>query len=245
MAQPFHRADVTHQATPAGRGRSFQTLGLMKKRLAILALGSAGAVASASPDVCSTYASDLRAMVQVDQALREHASFESPPDGRVKYSDVPRIFQQIDIVDRTNTSKLAALVKACGWPKRSVLGEKATGDAWLLAQHAEPQAQRQFLPFVEAAVRAREASPVHLAYLADRVAVHEARPQEYGTQLHQAGSCKFKFSQLDNPARVDERRQAIGLPSLEEYERMFTEHMASHGCPTVQVTRFPAGRTSV
>ena len=186
----------------------------------------------AKPSICASYASDLNVMVQVDQALRERISWDSMPVGKVKESELPKIFQQMAIVDRVNTVRLDKLVQACGWPRNSVHGPQATGDAWMLVQHAEPQARRRLLPLVEAAVKAGEASPTHLAYLADRVATHEGRPQLYGTQLDQKGPCAFEFSPLDDRTKVNERRKLAGMPSLEEYERMFREYLSTRGCPS-------------
>ena len=80
-------------------------------------------------------------------------------------------------------------------------------------------------------MRAGEASPSDLAYLADRVAVHEGRLQLYGTQMNQKSPCEFEFSPLDERKRVNERRKAAGMPSLEEYERMFKDYLSTHGCP--------------
>ncbi len=170
-------------------------------------------------------------MVQVDQALREHASYDSFPAGKMKESELPKVFQQMLIVDRVNSARLMKLVQACGWPKNSVHGQQATGDAWMLVQHAEFEAQLRLLPLVEAAVKAGEASPSHLAYLADRVATHEGRPQLYGTQLDQKG-CEFEFSPFDDRTKVNERRKLAGMPSLEEYERMFREYLSTQGCPS-------------
>lgn len=171
-------------------------------------------------------------MVRVDQALREHASYDSIPLGKVKESQVPKIFQQMAIVDRVNTVRLEKLVQACGWPRNSVHGQQATGDAWMLVQHAEPEAQRRLLPLVEAAVKAGEASPSHLAYLSDRVATHEGRPQLYGTQFDQKSRCEFELKPLDDRTKVNERRKLAGMPSLEEYERMFREYLSTRGCPS-------------
>lgn len=186
----------------------------------------------AKPSICTSYASDLNAMVQVDQALREHISYDSMPLGKVKESQLPKIFQQVAIVDRVNTARLVKLVRACGWPRNSVHGQQATGDAWMLVQHAEPEAQRRLLPLVEAAVKAGEAAPSHLAYLADRVATHEGRPQLYGTQFDQKSRCEFEFKPLDDRTKVNERRKLAGMPSLEEYERMFREYLSTRGCPS-------------
>ena len=98
-------------------------------------------------------------MLQVDQAVRERISYDKFPAGKVKESELPIVFQQMAVVDRVNTRRLKEFVHCCGWPRKNVHGERATGDAWLLAQHSEPEVQRGFLTFLKIAVKAGEASP--------------------------------------------------------------------------------------
>lgn len=207
------------------------TLRFMRTVTALFCLAVLTGQSLAEPSICTSYAADLNTMVQVDQAVRERISNDTLPVGKVKKSALPRIFQQMDIVDRANTVRLKKLVRACGWPRRSVHGERAPGDAWMLAQHSEPAAQREFLALLEAAVKAGEASPSDLAYLADRVSILQGHPQLYGTQLDQKSPCEFEFSPLDDRSRVNERRKSVGMPSLEEYERVFREYLSTHGCP--------------
>lgn len=109
--------------------------------------------------------------------------------------------------------------------------ERATGAAWLLAQHSEPEAQRGFLTFLEIAVKAGEASPSDLAYLTDRIASRDGRPQLYGTQLIQKTPCEFEFEPLDDRVKVNARRKAIRMPSLDDYEKMFREYLSTKDCP--------------
>jgi hypothetical protein len=57
-----------------------------------------------------------------------------------------------------------------------------------------------------------------LAYLADRIASNEGRPQEYGTQFTQPDRCHLVLAPVDSRELVNRRRLAVGLPSLEAYE---------------------------
>lgn len=199
---------------------------------AFIFLASVGACSFAAPVACMSYGADLHTMVQVDQALRERIQYDSPPPvGAVKESDLPKIYQQVAIVDRVHAERLKKLVRACGWPRKSAQGAQAAGAAWLLAQHADPQAQRDFLPHLESAVKAGEASPSDLAYLTDRIAVTQGRAQLYGTQWDMKGPCDFELEKLDDRNKVNARRKSAGMPSLEEYERQFRESISSQGCP--------------
>jgi hypothetical protein len=110
------------------------------------------------------------------------------------------------------------LVAEHGWPGRTLVGEDGAHAAWLLAQHADhdPDFQRECLTLLAAAVQAGEASAADHAYLDDRVAVAEDRPQLYGTQFRQEGD-RLVPAPIADAAHVDQRRAALGLPTLAEY----------------------------
>lgn len=209
----------------------------MKKRICIgfAAFGCLSALAyghGVPAEACvGDYKSSLQFMVQADQAVRERLSYDAmPPATAMKESDLPKEFQRMMIVDRINTRQLVAWVRKCGWPRKGVHGEAATGAAWMLAQHAEPATQKAFLPYLEKAARAGDASASDFAYLADRLAAQDGRLQLYGTQMVQKGQCEFEFEKFDSRHEVNERRKAIGMQSLEEYERQFKQYLTEHGC---------------
>lgn len=188
----------------------------------------AWAPAAAESVECSGYAAALRQMVVADQALRSRWDFsESAPS-----AEPPRIVQLTDLVDRQNTARLKSLLRRCGWPRRSVHGAAAVDDAWLLAQHADRD--RPFQQVALARLRDRvaqgEAPADHLAYLTDRVALAEGRPQLYGTQLTLKAPCELDFLPLDDRAKVEARRKAIGWPSLDEYRQLVLSHAMPGQC---------------
>jgi hypothetical protein len=198
----------------------------------VVALTPLAGAAQAAPSVCAGFADELAVMVSADQALRARWDFSALPAGAGSNAELPRIVQQTALVDRTNTTRLKSLVRACGWPKRSVHGEQAVQNAWLLAQHADHDRrfQRMVLSLLEAGVKAGEVPPDNLAYLADRLAVAQGKPQPYGTQLTQTGPCTFDFSPLDSRERVEARRKGIGLPALDDYRKLVNETSLPPSC---------------
>jgi hypothetical protein len=114
-------------------------------------------------------------------------------------------------VDRDNTARLREIIGRHGWPGRQLAGDDGAHAAWLLAQHAPPELQEECLPLLEDAVRRGDASAADLAYLRDRVLTHRGEPQLYGTQYLETRGVLELWTVRD-PAGLDERRAALGLP---------------------------------
>lgn len=114
---------------------------------------------------------------------------------------------------------LDAAIAEHGWPGLRLVGADGADAAWLLAQHADRlnDARRGWLAPLGGAVETADADPRHLATLTDRVASVAEEPQEYGTLVFFApdGEAEFAVAVRD-PAGLDARRAALGLPSLAE-----------------------------
>ena len=121
-------------------------------------------------------------------------------------------------VDVANTDRLREIVAAYGWPGRALVGDEGADQAWLIAQHADHQLDSQRLFLKELGAPWRPATrPRHLAYLTDRVAMNEGRPQRFGTQVAAMQDGAAVPWPIEDPDDVDERRAAMGLPPLSEY----------------------------
>lgn len=183
-----------------------------------LALLAGPVQAGAAPASCVDVARELGAMASADAALRGRLDYLAPPEdaGQLRRRD------QLALVERSNRTRLAALLAACGWPLRSVHGVQAGADAWKLVQHADRDLalQKTVAPHLARAVRQGEAPARDLARLEDRIAVAEGKPQPYGTRMRQAAACRRDFHPMEDRALVEERRQRAGLPTLAEQERM-------------------------
>jgi hypothetical protein len=113
-------------------------------------------------------------------------------------------------VDQDNNARLREIIARHGWPGRRLAGDDGAHAAWLLAQHAPPELQEEFLPLLEDAVTREDASSADLAYLRDRVLMHRGEPQLYGTQYRILDGILELWTVRD-PAGLDERRAALGL----------------------------------
>jgi len=173
---------------------------------------------------CDDYPQELATRVSADQALRARLDFS-----RMNDPDQKKLMQHMGIVDRANTAWLKAMFEQCGFPDKDKHGEKAHGNAWLLVQHADHDVafQKYTLSLLEK-MAAQRGEPVRrsFAYLADRVAVAERRPQLYGTQLMAPPEqpCNFDFNTMDDREKVEARRSALGLPPLDIYKEIVLEN---------------------
>jgi hypothetical protein len=162
----------------------------------------------------------------VDEELRAELLARQEEDQRIRKAGkpgdrlAPAQFEEWQRIDEGNTLWLNDLVDRVGWPGTSLVGADGSQAAWLFAQHASqhPDLQRKFLGLLREAVEAGEAPPRHLAYLEDRVRVHDGRPQFYGTQFTKVVlQYRWEPFPIEDPEHVDERRAAVGLSPLAEY----------------------------
>lgn len=149
---------------------------------------------------------ELLALMQEDQAVRNQF---------IANMKDPTALAHMKEVDRKTTARLKEVIAKQGWPGKSLVGEEAAEAAWLLVQHADADRafQRECLSLIERAAVSGEASKADYAYLYDRIAVAENRPQRYGTQYRDN-----KPAPIEDEAHVDERRKAVGLGTMAEYD---------------------------
>lgn len=157
----------------------------------------------------------------VDQAVRLHPSCIATftPDHEKCIRD-----RQVSMarVDRATTRYANQVLERFGWLNGADWGIRTEDDFFLLVQHADADValQRSALGSLRARAIAGRASKQHLAYLEDRVRVHEGRPQLYGTQ----GRCgsvgnlsRWTPDAIENPAGLEERRRSMGMSSFTTY----------------------------
>ena len=117
-----------------------------------------------------------------------------------------------------NAAKLDSIIDSIGYPTPDKVGKEGGDAAWLIIQHAigQPAFMKKCLKLLEKAVGENKADPIHLAYLSDRIAVFEEKPQLYGTQFDWDAEGELSPNPTDDPDKVNRRRKALGLNSLEE-----------------------------
>lgn len=180
--------------------------------LPLLLLSLHGFACAATP--CDTVGTQLAAMVKTDQEVRD-ASMRQQHDAAVPAAARGELKRKWTEIDTANTAQVKRILAECGWP----VDKKASHDAWLLVQHADadPAFQRHAKGLLADAVKRKTASGTDLAYLSDRIATGEGRPQEYGTQFKVVDRCTLELFPVDDLKLANERRRAAGMPSVEQY----------------------------
>lgn len=139
---------------------------------------------------------------------------------------------EMEAVHVANAKLLERVIDAIGgWPVRSKFGDDCAGAAFLIAQHAIslPAFQRRALAMLLDAAEQSEINVVDTAYLADRIAVFEGRPQVFGTQFDWDEQGLLSPAPIEAPERVDERRASVGLPPIAEAIAQMRARAAAEG----------------
>jgi hypothetical protein len=160
----------------------------------------------------------------MDETIRQQLLAMAAEDRRVlaELTETGEVYRgyaaRMEEVHRRNARALLDLVREHGWPGRTLAGEDGMHAAWLVLQHAvgEPDVQRGCLPVLLEAARRGEATPAQVAYLEDRIAFFERRPQRFGTQFDWDEHGMMSPWTIDDPESVEARRAAVGLPPLAE-----------------------------
>lgn len=200
----------------------------MKKRLFFCGLLVTSLQAAAQQFDCKNIGPFLNELGSADQQIRQEWNLlEQNPKATVAEQET--LQQRWRTIDSENLKQFKAMVATCGWPKTN----KDSHIAWLLAQHADSDVafQRRAKELLETSVKAGTAAPRDLAYLTDRIAANEHRPQEYGTQFSQPDRCHLVLDPVDDRALVNQRRLSIGLQSLKEYEAEGRRRFIPPDCP--------------
>ena len=214
----------------AAEGESASTLSALDAGIA----QKNAAIAAHRDDSCGNVGKLLELMVDVDQFMRNSIFVICPSSDR---KCVMPVAERLFAVDADNLKLLKPIIARYGWHELKMCGGKdAQFHAWLLVQHADRDTpfQHAVLDKMREAFLAGEVSATDYAYLVDRVAMGEKKPQTFGTQ----GGCDgdgWKPIPVLEPNGLDERRHEVGL----EPEAVYAGGVAELYCKPQPVTPHP------
>ncbi|WP_020605017.1 DUF6624 domain-containing protein [Spirosoma spitsbergense] len=126
---------------------------------------------------------------------------------------------EMEKIHLENARRLQEIIDQIGWPTHERVGEEGSQAAWLIVQHAISLSSfmKDCLALIIEQGKAGTIDPVNVAFLSDRIALYENRPQSYGTQFTDDEQGKLVCYELDAPVNeVNERRRKLGLNTIEE-----------------------------
>lgn len=153
---------------------------------------------------------ELLAMQHADESLRTELA---AANALVGHHYVPAMQQ----VHEKNAARLREILAQHGWPNEHKVGTDGAHAAWLIVQHAigDPLLQRRALRLLAKESTANNVPRWQPAYLSDRIALYEGRPQRYGTQsLDDPRDGLSRPWTIESPDQVDALRASVGLAPL-------------------------------
>lgn len=133
--------------------------------------------------------------------------------------------KEMEKLHTQNAEMLSEIIDSIGYPTIEIVGEEASEASWLIIQHAigSPDFMRKCAKLLEKEVIKDKAKLKNLAYLTDRIAVFEGKPQLYGTQFDWDEHGQLSPNNFDDLFKVNKRRKSIGLITLEEQTEIIRE----------------------
>ena len=132
-------------------------------------------------------------------------------------------------LDKRHAEALKAVIKQYGWPTISLVGRKASRNAWLIAQHADHDQKFQEMALCLLRKIDRESHDIdraNIAYLADRLAVKKKQKQQFGTQFDFDKNGNLVLHPLTKSKDINQIRKDYNLPSLDKFLKMADEFNA-------------------
>ncbi|KEZ93151.1 DUF6624 domain-containing protein [Nonlabens ulvanivorans] len=123
-----------------------------------------------------------------------------------------------------NADQLDEIINLIGYPTIVKVGQEASEAAWLIIQHAisKPDFMKKCVQLLQHTDH-NDTVKLNLVYLTDRIAVFEERQQLYGTQFDWDANGELSPQAYDDLNKVNERRKALDLPTLEEQTQMIRQ----------------------
>lgn len=130
-----------------------------------------------------------------------------------------------------NIQAFLSIWEEYGFPSLSKVGEEAYDAAFIIVQHAidHPKILKKYRDALLKAAQEGEAKMMHYAYLSDRIAVFEGRPQTYAIQFDWDEEGLLSPQGPYDTKAVNEKRAELGLNTIEDQIQKMRERAEKTG----------------
>ncbi len=148
--------------------------------------------------------------------------------------------EDMEELHNRNAQLLNDIIDIIGYPTIDKVGEEASEASWLIIQHSigQPDFMKKCVKLLADAVSENKANPRNLAYLTDRIASYEGRPQLYGTSFDWDENGELSPKPFDDLTKVNQRRKSIGLNTIDEQIQIMRRQVESeHQLPPTDIEK--------
>ncbi|MEK7573927.1 MAG: DUF6624 domain-containing protein [Patescibacteria group bacterium] len=153
-----------------------------------------------------TLAKKINILAEKDQQIRKQAEKNKAWDKKI---------------DISNTKEMKKIIENYGWPIISLVGEKASRNAWLLVQHADydKKFQKYCLNLMEKIYRhnPKDIQKENIAYLKDRVLINQGKKQLFGTQFRFNKKQQLIPYPIRDKKNLEKNREEYDLPPFKDF----------------------------
>jgi len=115
-------------------------------------------------------------------------------------------------IDQANQQLVISLLQKCNWSSDA----EVIRASWFIIQHADSGFMAYYFDRYQKSVDQGLLSPGTMALMEDRLLMNHGFPQIYGSQVVQNS-----LYQMTDPANINQRRESVGLGTIEEYTERF------------------------
>ena len=136
------------------------------------------------------------------------------------------LIKKMNLQDSVNMLLVGNILDRFGWLSKDETSEDANDALFLVIQHASLQSQLKYLGLMKQAVSDKKAKTTDYALLIDRTKMYQGEFQVYGSQLNYDTKGNLHIFPIIDEANVNKRRKLVGLPSMQEYVKLFNQTLS-------------------
>lgn len=126
-------------------------------------------------------------------------------------------WEVVEAKDKIFEQQVAEIIDKYGWLGISQVGRRGNTTLWLVVQHGSVVSKKKYAELLKESVLKNESQAQHYVRLIDRMLINSNEAQLYGSQIDYESNEEPVFFEIKEPEFVDQRRSALGLPSLQEF----------------------------